>query len=107
MLLINIWYASTFTQHLDSPPSNSINFFVSLFISLQCCYDIDIASVRGELMARAMNFRKFRLEEYTAPSSLCLRQYPPEVSHRSRNRISVSSGNYVFLVTKYDGNYNW
>ena len=58
-------------------------------------------------MARAMNFRKFRLEEYTAPSSLCLRQYPPEVSHRSRNRISVSSGNYVFLVTKYDGNYNW
>ena len=41
LLLINIWFASTFTQHLDSPPSNSINFF-SLFISLQCCYNIDI-----------------------------------------------------------------
>ena len=42
LLLINIWFASTFTQHLDSPPSNSIIFF-SLFISLQCCYNIDIA----------------------------------------------------------------
>ena len=65
-------------------------------------------------MARGMDLRKLRLEECTAPSSLCLCQYPPEVSHCSRNRISVSSGkglnfitNYVFLVTKYNGNYNW
>ena len=40
-------------------------------------------------MARGMDFRKLRLGEYTAPSSLCLCQYPPEVSH---NRILVSSG---------------
>ena len=53
MLLINIWYASTFTQHLDSPPSNSIHFFVSLFISLQCCYDIDIAAVTTFCFLRA------------------------------------------------------
>ena len=64
-------------------------------------------------MARGMYFWKLRLEEYTAPSSLCLCQYPPEISHCSRNRISVSSGkglnfitNYVFLVTRYNGNYN-
>ena len=64
-------------------------------------------------MARGMYFWKLRLEEYTAPSSLCLCQYSPEISHCSRNRKSVSSGkgsnfitNYVFLVTKYDGNYN-
>ena len=64
----------------------------------------------GALMARGMDFRKPRLGEYTAPSSLCSYQYPPEVSH---NRISVSSGkgldfikNDVFLILKYDGNYN-
>ena len=39
-------------------------------------------------MARGMYFRKLRLEEYMAPSNLCLYQYPPEVSLR----ISVSSG---------------
>ena len=56
----------------------------------------------------------YLIQVYTAPSSLCLWQYPPKVSHCSRNRILVSSGksltfitNYVFLVTKYDGNYNW
>ena len=67
-------------------------------------------------MARGMDFRKPRLGEYvyTAPSSLCSYQYPPEVSHCSRNRISVSSGkgldlitNDVFLLLKYDGNCNW
>ena len=40
-------------------------------------------------MTRGMDFRKPRLGEYTAPSSLSLCQYPPEVSHCSRNRISV------------------
>ena len=48
--------------------------------------------------------------ENTRPlSSLCLCQYPPEVSHCSRNRISVSSGkvlnsitNDVILSLKYD-----
>ena len=67
-------------------------------------------------MARGMDFRKPRLGEYvhTAPSSLCSYQYPPEVSHCSRNRISVSSGkglnfitNDVVLLLKYDENYNW
>ena len=36
-----------------------------------------------------------------APSSLCLCQYPPEVSHRSRSRISVSSGNGLNFITSY------
>ena len=69
---------------------------------------------RGELMARGIDFWKPRLGEYTAPSSLCLCQYPPELSHRSGNRISVSSGkdltfiaNDIFLLLKCDGNYNW
>ena len=64
-------------------------------------------------MAGGMDFRKPRLGEYvyTAPSSLCSYQYPPEVSHCSRNRISVSSGkglnfitNDVNLLSKYDVN---
>ena len=42
-------------------------------------------------MARGMYFRKVRLEEYTGPSSLCLSQYSPEISH-SHNKISVSLG---------------
>ena len=67
-------------------------------------------------MARGMDFRKPRLGEYlyTTPSSSYSYQYPPEVSHCSRNRISVSSGkgldsiiNVVFLLLKYDGNCNW
>ena len=32
-------------------------------------------------MARGMDVRKPRLGEYTAASSLCLCQHPPEVSH--------------------------
>ena len=40
-------------------------------------------------MARGVDFGKPRLGEFTAPSSLSLCQYPPEVSHCSRNRISV------------------
>ena len=62
-------------------------------------------------MARGMYFGNLGLGEYTAPSSWCLCQYPLEVSHCSRNRISVSSGkglnfitNDVFLLLKYDGN---
>ena len=69
---------------------------------------------RGELMARGIDFWEPRLEEHTAPSSFCLCQYLPELSHRSGNRISVSSEksltfitNVVFLLLKYDGNYNW
>ena len=64
-------------------------------------------------MARGMDFRKLRLGEYTAASSLCLCPHSPEVSHCSRSRISVSSGkglnfitNDVVLLSKYDGNYN-
>ena len=41
---MNSSYASTFTQHLDSPPSNSVKL-VSLFISLQRYYRNDIATV--------------------------------------------------------------
>ena len=44
---------------------------------------------KGEMMTRGMDFRKPRLGEYMAPSSLSLCQYLPEVSHCSRNRISV------------------
>ena len=62
-------------------------------------------------MARGMDFRKPRWVEHKAPLSLCLCQYPPEVSG---NRIPVSSGkgltfntNDVFLFVKFDGNYNW
>ena len=67
-------------------------------------------------MARiyGIDFRKPRLGECTAASSLCLCQHPPEVSHCSRNRISASSGksfnfitNDVVLLLKYDGNKNW
>ena len=96
---MNISYAATFTQHLDSPPSNSIKF-AFLYLS-RCCAVITVILLlllllvskksRGELMARRMNFPKLRLGEYTASSSLCLCQYPLEVSHCSRNRISVSS----------------
>ena len=64
-------------------------------------------------MARGMDFRKLRLGEYTAASSLCFCRHSPEVSLCSRNRISVSSGkglnfiiNDVVLLLKYDGNYN-
>ena len=35
-------------------------------------------------MARGMDFRKPRLAEYTAPSSLYLCWYPPDVSHCSQ-----------------------
>ena len=59
-------------------------------------------------MARGIDFRKLRFGEYTVPSNLCICQYPSEV------RISVSLGkglnfitNAVFLLLKYDGNYNW
>ena len=67
-------------------------------------------------MARiyGIDFRKPRLGECTAASSLCLCQHPPEVSHCSSNRISASSGkslnfitNDVVLLLKYDGNKNW
>ena len=65
-------------------------------------------------MARGIDFRKPRLGECTAASSLCLCQHPPEVLHCSRNRISVSSGkglnfitNDIILLLKHDGNKNW
>lgn len=64
---------------------------------------------RGEFMAREVDFQKSRLGEYTAPSSLCLCQYPPEVSHCSGDRISVSLGkrltfitNDIFVLLKFD-----
>ena len=50
-------------------------------------------------MARRMEFRKPRLGEYTTASNLCLCQHPPEVSHCSRNRISVSSGKGLNFIT--------
>ena len=68
------------TQRLNSLPSKSINFYV-FFIYLvgallshwhcYCCYFLFLED-RGELMARGIYFRKLRLEEYTAPSSLWL-----------------------------------
>ena len=91
---------------------------VSLFISLQCCYHNDIATVATFSFLRAgrngIDFRKPRLGECTAASSLCLCQHPPKVLHCSRNRISVSSGkglnfitNDIVLLLKHDGNKNW
>ena len=76
-----IFYLHPFcTQRLDSLPSKSINFYV-FFIYLvgvllshwhcYCCYFLFLED-RGELMARGIYFRKLRLEEYTAPSSLWL-----------------------------------
>ena len=65
---------------------------------------------QGKLMARGMDFRKPRLREYMASSSLYTCQYPPKVLHCSRSRLSVSLNfikNGVFLLLKYDGNYNW
>ena len=65
---------------------------------------------QGKLMAHGMDFRKPRLREYMASSSLCTCQYPPKVLHCSRSRLSVSLNfikNGVFLLLKYDGNYNW
>ena len=60
-----------------------------------------VSEEQGELMAREMDFRKPRLREYTAASSLwfffC--QYPPEVSHCSCNRESVSPGNELNFIT--------
>ena len=52
-------------------------------------------------MAGGMDFRKPRLGEYvyTAPSSLCSYRYPPEVSHCSCNRESVSPGNELNFIT--------
>ena len=50
-------------------------------------------------MARGMDFRKPRLGEYTAPSSLCLCQYLPEVLRCARNRTSVTSGKGLNFIT--------
>ena len=64
-------------------------------------------------MACRTEIWKHRLGEYTAPSSLCLCQCPPKVSHCPHNRILVSPGkglnfitNSIFLLLKYDRNYN-
>ena len=61
-----------------------------------------------------IDFRKSRLGESTALSSLCLCQYPPEVRavHATRYRDSLRKGlnfitNDAFLLLKYDGNKNW
>ena len=79
---MNISYVSTSTQHLDSPLSNSIKY-VFLYLS-RCSVVITMVMFlegRGKLMARGMDFRKPVLREHTAPSSLCLCQYRPKVSH--------------------------
>ena len=96
------------------------NIFISQFIALQCCYHNYIAifatfsflRAEGNWWPFVVDFWKPRLEEYKAPSSLSLRQYPPEVLHCSGNRISVTSGKdltfitNVFLLLKCDWNYN-
>ena len=51
------------------------------------------------MIACVVDFWKPRLEEYKAPSSLSLRQYPPEVLHCSGNRISVTSGKDLTFIT--------
>ena len=51
------------------------------------------------MIACVVDFWKPRLEEYKAPSSLSLHQYPPEVLHCSGNRISVTSGKDLTFIT--------
>ena len=46
-----------------------------------------------------VDFRKTRLGEYTAPLSLHLSQYQPEISHCSRNMRLVSSGKGLNFIT--------
>ena len=96
------------------------NIFISQFIALQCCYHnyitifatFSFLRAEGNWWPFVVDFWKPRLEEYKAPSSLSLRQYPPEVLHSSGNRISVTSGKdltfitNVFLLLKCDWNYN-
>ena len=55
-------------------------------------------------MTREMDFRKPKLREYITPSSLCLCQYPPE---RTVHATGYDITNVLFLLSKYDGNYNW
>ena len=62
-------------------------------------------------MTRGMDFRKPGLGEYMAPSSLLLCQYLQEVSHCSLDRMEWNStaqerGCILFLLLRYDGNYN-
>ena len=70
---MNISYAWTLAQHLDSLPSNSIKF---VFLYLSRCSAVTTVAlsflmVGGELMARGMHFGKPRPGEFTAPSILC------------------------------------
>ena len=51
------------------------------------------------MMACVVDFWKPRLEEYKAPSSLSLCQYPPEVLHCSGNRISVTLRKDLTFIT--------
>ena len=51
-------------------------------------------------MARGMDYRKPRLGEYAAPWSLCLCQYPPEVSQCSRISVSLGEGLHFISVMK-------
>ena len=55
---------------------------------------------QGAIDSSWHGFSEPRLGEYTASSSLCLCQYPPEVLHCSRNRISVSSRKSVKFLIK-------
>ena len=74
---MNISNASTFTQHLDSLPSNQIKL---LFLYLSRCGAVItmtlllllllVSKEQGELMSRRMDFRKPRLGEYTTASNL-------------------------------------
>ena len=121
---MNTSYASTFTQHLDSLLSESIIFL--FHNSSRCSAVITITLLFLQLLVSwgqrgndglCGGFLEtwkntIFLEEYKAPSSLSLRQYPPEVLHCSGNRISVTSGKdltfitNVFLLLKCDWNYN-
>ena len=59
-----------------------------------------VSEEQGELMAREMDFRKPRLRvtlRFELVFFFC--QYPPEVSHCSCNRESVSPGNELNFIT--------
>ena len=52
---------------------------------------------RGELMARGIDFWKPRLGEYTAPSSLCLCQYPYD--KESANVVMWKDKEYEYIFS--------
>ena len=113
---MNVSYASTFTQELDSLPSNSIKyvFFIYLVTVLLlqchcCCCYVKSLEGKGQWMARRVDWRipgPFELVFMPVSArgfALFTQQNYGISSGKSLNFIT----NDVFLLLKDDGNYNW